>query len=232
MQGWVRLILFLALLGSTTYAVSLAASVPASLVASQVELPEQIIDVSGTIWNGQAILRGGYELKWQVLPFWSLFHLAFDADWTLTGVDTRLNGRASLWTRSAVTSVDGRAGWGLARMAFPGTTIACDGSLALALSRVAIANDRQGAVGSLRSGPSVCTGIVTEAAIEVPALTGTATMDAEGSRLSVAATAVPGVPLADLRIAARVLSATLHPEGSRLTGALPTSGPITVEYPF
>lgn len=233
-RGWVRPILFLVLLGSTTYGVSLATSVPASLVASQIELPPQIIDVSGTIWNGQAILDGGYELKWQVLPLHSLFHLAFDADWTLSGVDTRLTGRASAWAASVTTSVDGRAGFGLVRTVVPDMTLDCDGSVTVALSRVVLGPQRQGAEGSLRSGLSTCrsAGVETGSAIEVPALAGTAGMTMDDSLLAIVASGAPENPLADIRISGRVLSATLHPAGARIVGNLPTAGPITVEYPF
>ena len=234
MKGWVRPIVFLVLLGSTTYGVSLATSVPASLVASEVELPPQIIDVSGTIWNGHAILEGGYELEWQARPLRSLMHLAFDADWTLSGIDTRLAGRASSRSDSVETSIDGRAGWGLVRMAVPGVALTCDGSLAVALSRVVLRQDRQGAEGSLRSGPSTCRAATNDARapIEVPALAATAEMTAERSQLAVVTSAAPATPFADVTIADRVLGLTVHPAAARIVGNLPTSGPITIAYPF
>ena len=233
-RGRARLVTFLVLLGSTSYAASLAATVPASFVASRAGLPAQVIDVSGTLWNGQAILDGGYELTWRVLPIQSLFHFAIDADWILEGVDTELSGRASLWSNSATSSVEGRAGWGLLKMAVANLEISCDGPIAVALSRVVVSANRQGAAGSLRSGPMTCTDASARPAvlIDLPAMSGTATMDVETSSLVVSTSSAPRTPLADLKVARRVLVATLYPEGARLTKVLPTSGPIVLEYPF
>lgn len=227
--------LSLAVLGAATYAISLAATIPARLVASRTVLPQEIIDISGTLWNGQAILKGGYELQWKVLPFRSLVQFSLAVDWTLEGSDTSLNGRASIWPDSAtLAAVEGRAGWGLVGLALPAVSVSCDASAAVSLSRVVLRQDRQGAVGEMRSAPAVCldTARTPPQPLEIPALTAVSSMSADGALVKVASSADPGTPLADLAVNARVLTVTVHPEGARLTNALPTSGPITLEFPF
>lgn len=198
-------------------------------------LPEEVIDVSGTLWNGQAILKGGYELKWSVLPFRSLLQFLLAVDWTLEGADTSLNGRASLLPDSAtLAAVEGRAGWGLVGLALPAVSLSCDASVAVSLSRVVLREDRQGAIGEMRSGPAVCVDIAKTPPepLEIPPLTAVASMVEDGSLVKVVSSADPGTPLVDLAVDARVLTVTVYPEAARLTNALPTSGPITLEFQF
>ncbi len=227
--------LCLAVLGFATYAISLAATIPARLVASQTMLPEEFIDVSGTLWNGQAVLKGGYELKWNILPLRSLFQISLAVDWKLEGADTSLSGQASLLSDSAtLAAVEGRAGWGIIGLALPDVMLSCDAAAAVSLSRVVLREDFQGAVGEMRSGPAVCvdTARTPPQSLEIPALTAVSSMGADGSLVKVVETANPATPLADLAINARVLSITVYPDAARLTNALPTSGPITLEIPF
>lgn len=187
------------------------------------------------MWNGRAILKGGYELEWTVMPLTSLARFGLAAEWTLVGGDSRLAGRALLRPNSAtLDGVEGRAGWGLARLALPGLTLECDGSAAMTLARVVLERDRQGAEGAIRTGPAVCVDAASPApqAVEAPPLTAVATMDDAASFVSIATVADPATRLADLSVRDRVLVVTIHPAGARLVGSLPASGPITLEYPF
>jgi len=231
----IALILCLAVLGLAAYAASLVATFPARTAARQVELPEQIVDVSGTLWNGQAILAGGYEMQWKVAPLRSLLHLALDVEWTLRGADTSLSGQAAL-RPDVVTlaDVEGRAGWGLVRAAAPDLTVNCDGTAEVALSRVVVSEAIQGAVGEVKSSSAVCSDSARTPPepIAVPALTAVSSIDGEASRVLLTASDDPAAPMAEFSVANRVLTATIHPKGAELTKVLPTSGPTTLEFPF
>lgn len=225
----------LLLLGAATYCITLAATLPAKLIASRAALPNEIIDVSGTVWNGQAIVKGGYEARWSVSPLQSLMHLAAMADWTFDGPDTRLRGGAALRPDTAtLTSIDGRAGWGLVRLAAPGLGVVCDGELAVSLQRIVIRRDFQGAEGALRSGASTCTDTTAKPPkpVDVPPLAAIASIDGQASNIKVTTVADPETALADLSVKDRVFGITIQPAGAALTKALPTNGPIALEFPF
>ena len=50
--------------------------------------------VAGTVWNGEVGVAGGSKFEWHWAPLRSLTSLGFAADWTATGPDTDMGGRA------------------------------------------------------------------------------------------------------------------------------------------
>ena len=234
-RNWTKSALLLAVAGIVAYIASLAASAPARLIRKHVSLPPQIVDISGTIWNGQLILQGNYEARWIFRPLRSLFGLSLAADWTLSGADTSVSGRAAI-RRDLVTlaDVEGRAGWGLVQIAMPDLPVACDGSVAMELSPVVISEARQGAAGTLRSGPATCLDSSTtpQQRIELPPLSAQSAMDDNGWSVNVTETAQPETSLVAVTVKDRVLAVTVRPEAAKWVKSLPTGGPITLEYPF
>ncbi len=227
--------MLLCTLGTAAFAISLVANMPARFVAERFPTPAQIVNVYGTVWNGQVALQGDYKARWTVLPLDSLLQLAVAVDWSLAGPDTALSGRAALRNETvSLSSVEGRAGWGLVRLAAPGLSVVCDGMLAVSMSSVTLARDRQGAIGELRTGPSTCVDTAGKPSdtVDLPALTGASSVEGDAWRLRIAPAADPASLLADLTVAGRVLAITVQPEGARLMKSLPGGGPITLEFPF
>ncbi len=131
--------------------------------------------VSGTIWHGEAALPGGDRLEWRFAPLRTLTSLAFAADFTVTGAQTDLAGRAA-FTPSTVRldSVAGRADGSLLRAAFPDLPFACELGLLVDVPRLTLGNGATDVAGEIRSTPGTCTARSGGVAAPVPALLATA----------------------------------------------------------
>lgn len=135
--GLVGLLLALALFAPATW-VALAVS---RASAGQV----QLIDASGTLWNGSArlLLTGGSgsrdqaalpgRLRWQLRPAWMAFSLQINAE-CCTPVPLQMRVEPG-WSGARVQVADGQSQWPAAVLAGLGTpwnTVQADGTLSLA----------------------------------------------------------------------------------------------------
>jgi len=157
--------LFFAGLGFAVYLLALVATIPAGIL---IPLP----DASGTIWRGAAFLAGGNRVEWRWAPLRSLIGLGFAADFTVTGVDTMLGGRALLRPggRVMLDSVSGSAdGALLATLANP--SFACAVRMQIDIREMSLGGGDRGADGRIRAQPGVCQAFGGAAPVAVPALT-------------------------------------------------------------
>lgn len=227
----------LAALALVSYAVALAATAPARTLAWLLELPPQVRQLSGTVWQGEAVLSGGLVASWTVDPWASLPALAVDLAWRLDGPDTRLAGAASIGMAGAgVSGVEGVAGWSLVRAALPGLAVACDPTARVRLDRAGADAGRLVAVGEIVSAPGVCRDpAVTPpvAPVAVPALRGRIETAADGIRLEVERRDGPAERLAEILLTpdGRMV-VTILPAGARLVPGMPASAATVVEMPL
>jgi len=160
-----RRLLFFAGLGLAVYLLALVATIPAGIL---IPLP----DASGTIWRGAASLAGGDRVEWRWAPLRSLIRLGFAADFTVTGTDTMLGGRALLRSGGRVTvdSVSGSADGALLNaVANPG--FACTVRMQIDIRELSIGGGDRGADGRIHSQPGICQAFGGTAPVTVPALT-------------------------------------------------------------
>lgn len=215
----------------TAYGGALVVTAPASVLSRVVEIPPTVTGLAGTVWQGQAVVAGGIAAAWQVDIFGSLQSGALVADWTLTGADSRLSGRASgAPGRAEVTDVSGVAGWSLLAAAMTDLPAQCNLSARVEIEKAKLGPGVVSGRGKLTSPPMVC---ATEAGeISVPATTTTLTPIEGGVRL-VAETREDGVRLGSVDLLARGwMIATLEPAGAQLIPGMPSSAATVVEMPL
>lgn len=150
-----RRAVILAAIGLAAYLIALLATIPANVV---VPARGALLDVSGTVWRGEAALDGGARLTWRLAPLRSLVDLAFAADWTLRSGDAELGGRSLLHGggRAVLDNVSGLADGSLLRAAMPDAPFACDVALQVDLQRLALGSGEQEARGEIRSEAGSC----------------------------------------------------------------------------
>lgn len=231
-RGLVGLV-FLALF---SYAISLVATAPASLLTRLANVPAAVTSLSGSVWHGQAMLIGGHIARWSVVPLASLSQAALIIQWSLLGPGTQLQGDASLRpNRVSVNDIEGRASWQLVNAILPNLPITCEAEARIVIERAVFSEATKDVAGELRSGPSVCTRVsATPAqAVEVPPLLAVATLTPDGSQIEVTSVADPATPLARVALTARnTLVLTMLPAGARLVPGMPSSGATTLEIPL
>ena len=223
------------LIALLAYGVALIATAPASVATRFVAMPPAVVALSGTIWNGEALLRGGARAQWGVRKLASLASFALTLDWTVEGAGTRLAGRAALRPGGgALSDVAGAAGWDLVRAFAPDPPVACDLSVRIELPALGFDGTAFAGGGVLRSGPGRCTRTAGSGAapVELPPLT--ARIDAEQGDLRIQATPTetPDLGLGAARLTpAGALTLTIEPAGARLIPGMPTGGAteITLE---
>lgn len=148
-------------IGLGVYLLTLLATMPARIV---LPLP----GATGTIWHGSAPIDGGSRAEWRWSPLRSLAALGFAADFTVTGAQTALDGRALLRPgRVLIEDAKGSADAGLLALARPSFT--CAMRLQVDLARLSIGGGQQGADGHVRSEPGSCQPI-GGAPLAVPAM--------------------------------------------------------------
>jgi hypothetical protein len=222
---WIVLSCFTALV----FAISLAATMPASALRNFIDLPPQITDLQGTIWHGTARLQDGYALRWDG-QFGALILARLSANVTLTGADTQLMGvvQISPWML-ALCDVTGWAGPGLLALA-PGLPFdGCTSRAIVDVPLVSFGRGQAAAEGRIDIAAGDCTDFNGDS-IQVPAMT--LTLHSEGKD-AVADLADTGSALAQLIVAGdRRLLIRVEPAGAALIPGMPTSGPTMIEYPF
>ena len=138
-----RLRLFGAILGLSCFtalvlAVALVVFAPVSVIARAVTIPSQIEGLYGSIWQGRAVLAGGYDLTWSTRSG-ALWGGRLEAPATLAGADTQLTGTLSVgWGGVEVTGLTGRAGPGLLALADGFPEMVCTSRAVVDVDRVSV----------------------------------------------------------------------------------------------
>ena len=124
---WIVSAVLLASFAFLVYVTTLIVTLPASALRRIAVIPAPITDLYGGLWEGRAVLDGGYSLDWD-LRGWPLFAARGVADWTLQGPDTQLTGVATFTPSSmSATDIVGRIGPGLVDL-IPGAVRAIGGT--------------------------------------------------------------------------------------------------------
>jgi hypothetical protein len=211
------------------FVIALAATMPASALRRIIDLPPQITDLRGTVWQGSATLTDGYALHWDS-HFSALILARISADVTLTGADTQLTGTVSIspWT-TALRDLTGRAGPGLLALAPRVPVESCTSRAIVDVSLASFGRGRAAAEGQIELEAGACTDFAGNP-IAVPALT--IALHGAGND-AVADLTDTQTPLAQVTVAGdRRLIIRVEPAGAALIPGLPSSGPIMLEYPF
>lgn len=212
-----RIILFTGL-GLATYLVALVATIPARVIVTPAT---GLAGVTGTVWEGEAMLAGGNRVAWGWAPLRTLANLAFAVDWTATGPATDLGGQALLRNEAMVlNAVAGRMDGALLRAFAPEMRVDCAVTMQVELARLAIGGGAQGAVGEIRSEAGTCA-VPGLPALPVPPMIASAVRDGTAdTRLALA-------PLGQRR---NVLAAGTFDGEGRVRMALTPAG--TAALPF
>ena len=195
--------------GLTAYLAALVATLPARLIFAR----DDRWAISGTVWNGEAVLDGAYRVEWRWSPARSLASLAFAADWRMSGAGTDIAGSATHGGgRLLLEGVSGQADGALLTALTPGVPFVCDVPVTVDVPRLLIAGSASTAEGEIRSDPGDCTVAGLAETVAVPALVAHAARDRSGVTTATLA------PLATPRL--RLLGGTLA--GGRLV-IMPTA---------
>ena len=192
----------LAILGITSFAVSLIATAPARIMLPPND--EGALSAVGTIWNGEVPIGEQTAVSWRLAPMRSILSLGVAADVVIRGGATDMTAKA-VWRpgRLELTSVSGMAGPGLVNTLIEDLPFRCDLSFLVDLDKVVLAGPRSSVVGTVRSGAGLCwadSGIDPERAA-VPAMTGRAVIGATGTSAWLVPSARPrGERLVQMRI--------------------------------
>lgn len=156
------------MLGIAAYALAMVATMPASVI---VKNRPWRTGVAGTVWNGEVGVAGGSKFEWHWAPLRSLTSLAFAADWTATGPDTDMGGRALAGFSSTVLDkISGSAHATLFQALQPNLPFTCDMVMQLEFDRIAVGGSSQGIDGRLTTDAGTCTPRGGGAAVPVPPL--------------------------------------------------------------
>ncbi|MDF1727663.1 MAG: hypothetical protein P1U53_07935 [Sulfitobacter sp.] len=206
---------------------TLALRAPLSFLTRNMEVPPAVVALHGSGKAGQALLQGGYSVRWESGWRWALLpHLRTEL--VLEGADTRVSG----WLESgpqglALKGLEGRAGPGLAKLV-PG---AWDCPMTASLSDISFRWGwrRITAAGQITVPQGTCTRNGREA--EIPPLR--ADLSHADGAAKIVLSAVQGAELAQARISReRVIDLTIQPAAADIFPALPRSGPIALQLPF
>lgn len=225
-----RLTVFV-ILGIVAYALAMVATAPAGLVFDK--RPWRT-GVAGTVWNGQVGVVGGTKFDWHWAPVRSLTSLGFAADWTATGPDTDLGGRALVRTgRTMLDSVSGSAHGSLLDALWPSLPFTCDLVMQTEFPRIITGGSDQMVQGRLTTNAGTCTPRGGGIPVTVPPLLVTAEKIGTTTQLRITPAQQRRLTLIDgtlsengtltLRMTAdgaRLLSFVGIPAGVSFTGAL------------
>lgn len=223
--------LALLLFAALAYALSLVVTAPARVVERFIALPPAIDALSGTVWDGGALLRSGHLLSWRFDAAASLRAVEPRFAMVLEGDDTRLTGWLVPMPEALVLlDVRGRAGWPLVRAAMPDLVLTCDPVARVEIGRAILRPGFGGAVGRVQSGAGLCE--APGHSVPVPPLV--LRLDVEGEARSNAVLAGAD----DTELARAVVAGgesivlTIAPAGARLVPGMPSSGETVLEFPL
>ena len=158
-----RLLIFTGI-GVAAYLLALIAGIPARLL---LPLPDAV----GTIWHGEASLASGNRIAWHWAPLRSLIRFGFAADFTVTGSETSLAGRALLRPgRMILDNVSGSADGALLE-AVARPSFACLVRMQIDIEQIAIGSGARSAQGRIQGEPGVCQAFGGTTPVTIPALT-------------------------------------------------------------
>lgn len=150
--------------GVAAYLLALIVTIPARLI---VPLP----DVGGTIWHGEAPIAGGNRVEWRWAPLSSILRFGFAADFSVTGIESSLAGRALLRPggRLILDEVSGNADGGLID-AIARPSFACSVRLRIDIERLSLGGGDRGGQGRIDGEPGVCQAFGGTPPVPIPAL--------------------------------------------------------------
>ena len=227
---WSRLVSILALscFALVVFAGTAAVQAPASIIARFVEPPPQLRSLSGTLWSGQAALKGGLTLFWDG-DWRGLLRGRLQAGLRVTGPQTLLEGTGFAGLGQAgLQNVTGRGGPEMLDLA-PGA-VPCTGSAVVDIDDASVSRRAVIANGRVRISESICQP-PGGAALATPAL-----------NLDLMTEGVEGVAVLTTDDADRDIMGTvrlgpdgwaklrIEPAGARLVPGLPASAPTILEF--
>ncbi|GAA0728683.1 type II secretion system protein N [Sphingomonas japonica] len=218
LQARRRIILF-AGLGIAAYLIAMVWTMPAGVFLKNRQWRSGI---AGTIWNGEVGIAGGTVVEWRWAPLRSITSLGFAVDWTATGADTAMGGRALIKPgRVVVENVSGSMDAGMLAALAPSLPFTC--ALTMQVEAPLFASGGGAAIdGTATTDPGTCTTKAGNVATAVgPLLIASEKIGTE-SRIRVAPATMRRQTLIDARLSeGGALSVTLTGDGAR---ALPFIG--------
>ncbi|MFL9842659.1 hypothetical protein ABS767_16935 [Sphingomonas sp. ST-64] len=214
-----RLTVFV-VLGIAAYVLAMIATMPASVV---VKNRPWRTGVAGTVWNGEVGVAGGSKFEWHWAPLRSLTSLGFAADWTATGPDTDMGGRALAGLSSTILDkVSGSSHAALLQALQPNLPFTCDMVMQVEFDRIAIGGSNQGIDGRLTTDAGTCTPKGGGVPVAVPPLMLTAEKIGATTQIRVTPRAQRRQVLLDATLAENgALTLRMTPDGARV---LPFAG--------
>ena len=220
------------------FAISLLATLPASVAARYVSPPIEFNGYSGTVWNGAATFAGGHVVRWRVDAVRSAAARAPQVELDVTGPGTELAGHLAIRDTTGrdlrIDALSGRLGWPLVAALAPGLDVACDAAATLANVAIETAAPHRAASGRIAAGPGACSETSGGGApVPLPELSGVLESGDAGVAMVVTAADAPDVPLGRIEVSDDDrLIVTMEPAAAGLVPGLPTSGATTLEYPL
>ena len=172
--------------GVIAYLLALVAFLPARVAFD----PGPRWTLSGTVWNGEALLAGTQRLEWQWSPLGSLTGGAFAANWRLTSAGGPISPAMPRYggSRVLLEDVSGEINAGLLTALDPTLPFECAATMQVRIDRLAVGGDAQSGSGRLRSEGGQCTSkAIGIATFVLPTLTGRLMPSGDVTALSLAA---------------------------------------------
>lgn len=226
---WILSAVLLASFAFLVYVTTLIVTLPATALRRIAVIPASITDLYGGLWEGRAVLDGGYSLDWD-LRGWPLFAARGVADWTLQGPDTQLTGVAT-FTPASISAADivGRIGPGLVDL-IPGAALKnCTSQAVVDVQRLSWRKGAAAAAGAVLISEGRCKDLLGRDTT-VPQMTldlTTEGRDAQALLKDRDSTLAKVTVTGERRLIARI-----EPEGAVLVPGMPTGGPMIIEMPF
>lgn len=226
---WFLSAVLLAFFAFLVYLAALIVTLPATALRRVADIPAPITDLYGGLWEGRAVLDGGYSLDWQ-LSAWPLFVGRGVAEWTLRGPDTQLAGVATVTPGSfAAADIVGRVGPGLLDL-LPGAALQnCTSRAVVDVQQLTWRKGAATAAGAVLISEGRCKDLLGRDTT-VPQMTLDLTTkgnDAHALLQDRDSTLAEFTVTGDRRWITRI-----EPEGAVLVPGMPTSGPVVIEFPF
>lgn len=219
----------LGLLGAAAFAITLLATLPASLVASSIK--PGTVSVSGTAWSGEALLRDGDLVTWQIDPVGSILSLSAKADVAVTGETTDLTAKLTTGPGgTTLSNIAGVAGWSMVRTAWPEIGLACDIAIRFDDATATFGGAAPSFWGRATGSEGTCIDGGSGKPFNAPATQAEAVARDGGSDIKIALAVELSELLADIAITASGdIKATVLPRALALIPGTNASGPVVYE---
>ena len=233
----------MALLGLGVGGVTVVATAPLAFAVrtAGVVLPEGVA-LSGTVWNGTALMRG-HRASWQSRAWASVAALAWVSDLRISGPDTALTGQWRLGPGGVTLApLTGRVGWSLLEAVMPGLEIRCATVAEVNLTTVTLARTQAQAqaqvqvqaTGQIQLAAGTCARVDgTVTGVPLPALLADIATTVDGVGVNITGLDAPSVPLGALLLTPDArLRVTVHAAGAAMVPGLPSTGDSQIELPL